>query len=80
MTRNKEESSLQFGLFSFYESATSGSRKSAAEKVNDRIEKIFRNSIVFAGNDVIITKHTSEVYQVDDSAWMSACLLIKPTR
>jgi hypothetical protein len=79
LSRNKEDSSLQFGLFTFYESATSGPRKSAIEKVNDRIEKIFRNSIGFAGNNVSITKHISEVYQDDDSARASACLLIKPT-
>jgi len=80
LTRNKEDSSLQFGLFSFYESATSGSRKSAVEKINDRIEKIFRNSIDFAGNNVSIKKYTSEVYQDADSARASACLLITPVQ
>jgi len=80
LVRNKEESSLQFGLFSFYESATSGSKKLATEKINDRIEKIFQNSIDYAGNNVTITKYISDVYQYHDAAWASACLLIKPTR
>jgi len=78
LNRKKDETTLQLGFFSFYESASDGPRKCCADKVKDRIEKIFRKSQEIGGVKVIITKHISKIHVVDDSAWASACLLIKP--
>ncbi len=69
---------MQFGAFAFYESATSGPRKTAREKVNDRIKNIFQNSKRLLGNEYDVTINTSEIYEeFKNNAWSAACILIK---
>jgi hypothetical protein len=78
LQRNSQESSLQFGAFAFYESATSGPRKTAREKVNDRIKNIFQKSKRLLGNEYDVTINTSEIYEeFKNNAWSAACILIK---
>lgn len=76
--RNKDESSLQFGIFAFYESAVDGDRKTAVEKIQDRIKTRYEKSIVVVGSSCIITKNVTNIHKVEDSAWAAVCLLIRP--
>lgn len=77
LNRKYDESSFQFGLFAFYDSATDGPRKTAVEKVTDKIQSIYSKSSNLISDNFTISLHKSKIYKVDDSAWAAACLLIK---
>ena len=76
LDRNSQESSLQFGIFAFYLSETNDEKKTATEKIEERIKKIYQNSKAIIGENFNITKKTSDNV-VDDSAWAATCLIIK---
>lgn len=77
LSRNNSKSSLQFGIFAYYESAQDGARKTATEKIKDRIETVCQNCISYAGNNFRIEKVSSSISVVDDNAWAAICLIIK---
>jgi hypothetical protein len=77
LERKTSESSLDFGVFAFYDSAFNGDRKMAKDKIKDKIEKIYENSSIIAGNGFSITKKTTKINLVEDSAWAATCFLIK---
>lgn len=77
LDRKNEESSLQFGLFAFYESADEGKRKSAHDKVTDSINKVYENSCEILGDSYEVFLHKTKIHEIDNSAWAAACLLIK---
>lgn len=75
---NTDESSFQFGIFSFYQSASDGSRKPAQQKVKDRVESIFNRTIAILGEDYKASLYTTEMRQDGiDSAWQAGVVLIK---
>ncbi len=75
---NNNISSLQFGAFAFYESASTGLRKTAKEKVSDRINNIFKRSKNILGSDFHVSKYTTEICEeLKDNAWCASCFLIK---
>ncbi len=78
LNRNGHESSLQFGVFAFYESAFSGERKSAKEKVEGRIDRIYYKVSNLFPNQFDLSLYRSDVNEeIKDNAWGSACILIK---
>lgn len=78
LNRNGHESSLQFGAFAFYESAFSGTRKSAKEKVDGKIERIFDKVNSIFPNQFDLSLHKSAIYEeIKNNAWGAACILIK---
>ncbi|MFD1007827.1 hypothetical protein [Oceanisphaera ostreae] len=78
LKKNSHESSLQFGIFAFYDSAFSGTRKSAIEKVADKIDRIFDKINSIFPNQFDLSLHKSDIHEeIKDNAWGSACILIK---
>ena len=75
---NTAKSSLQFGVFAFYESASTGSRKTAEEKVNDRISNIYKNTKEILGQTFYTNLLTSDISIETEDAWQVACILVKP--
>jgi hypothetical protein len=78
LCRKPEDSSFQFGLFAFYDSANDSPRKSATEKVADKINNIYTNSCKLIGDGFKISLTKSIIHKKNESAWAAACLLIKP--
>ncbi len=78
---NSTLSSIQFGLFAFYDSAFDGVRKTAAEKIQDKIERVKENIQEILGDNFDVLVKQSKTYQVDGDAWVAVCILIrlKPT-
>lgn len=76
LKRNNHKSTLQFGLFCFYESAQNGQRKTAQQKIKDRLRRVKNNAQTLIGTDFNLTLKKSNIYNIDDSAWCGACLLI----
>ena len=78
LERNGEESSLQFGIFAFYDSAKNGPQKTAKEKISDKIDNIYRESKKIMGNNFAITLYKTDIVEeVKDNAWGAACILAK---
>jgi len=77
LSKNKEQSSLQFGIFAFYESAEDGPIKSSREKVTDRVNKIYKNCREILDGGYEVSLKMTDIHTIDDSSWVAACLLIK---
>ncbi len=78
LLRKNGSSSLQFGIFSFYQSAADGDRKTAQQKIADRINKTYTNCLSFLGEGFQVSLHTSELNQeLENNAWQAACILMK---
>jgi hypothetical protein len=78
LSRGSGESSLQFGIFSFYASDSSGPRKSAQEKVSDYIERIFAHTKSILGDSFRAKLYTTEINEdLEDNAWQAACIAIQ---
>ena len=78
LKHNSHNSSLQFGIFAFYASDFSGSRKTAIEKTQDSIYRVFENSKEILGSSYEANLFTTTVE--DDQAsdiWQAACILVK---
>ena len=76
LNRKSENSSIQFGIFSFYDSAESG-KKSAFHKIEDKIKKVTSNSREILGGEFTVKLFKTEIFEeVKDNAWAAACLLI----
>lgn len=78
LLRKNGSSSLKFGMFSFYQSAADGERKSAEQKVTDRIQGIYNNCLSLLGEEFQVRLHTTELNQdLENNAWQAACILMK---
>lgn len=77
LKRNSTLSSIQFGLFAFYDSAFDGARKTAAEKIQDKIETVKENIREILGDNFNISVKKSKTYQVEEDAWIAVCILIR---
>ena len=78
LLRKNGSSSLQFGMFSFYQSAADGVRKSAQQKVTDKINKIYNICLSLLGEEFQVSLHTTEINQeLGNNAWQAACVLMK---
>lgn len=78
LQRNSHKSSLQFGVFAFYESASSGLRKTAEEKIVGRTNRIFENTKSMLGADFKASLYTTNIHnELEENAWLAACILIK---
>ena len=76
LNRKSENSSIQFGIFSFYDSAEIG-KKSAFHKIEDKIKKVTSNSREILGGEFTVKLFKTEIFEeVKDNAWAAACLLI----
>jgi len=76
LRRNNHESTLQFGLFCFYESASDG-RSLAIEKIQERLKKIKTNTKELLGDNFKVSLVRSDIIQNLDSAWCAACVLVR---
>ena len=78
LLRKNGSSSLQFGIFSLYQSAADGDRKTAQQKIADRINKTYTSCLSFLGEGFQVSLHTSELNQeLENNAWQAACILMK---
>lgn len=77
LKRKPEQSSLQFGLLAFCDSANNGSRKSAKEKITDKRKSIEKNTKNIVGKNFQADLKNSEIYEIADSAWCASCILIR---
>lgn len=78
LARNNSRSSLQFGIFSFYESASDG-KDSARDKVSSRVNRVFYYSKLILGQKFKATLHKSSLNEeLEGNAWQAACILIRP--
>lgn len=77
LNRKKELSSIEFAAFAFYYSDDNGQRKTAYDKVKDKIDRIYNHSLEIAGDSVSITRKTTPITLLEDGAWAATCFLIK---
>ena len=80
LKRAPQLSSIQFGLFAFYDSAYDGKIKSAKEKIQDKIDKVQKNIKCIIGDSFQIEAQTSKIHQVDESAWVAICILMRANK
>lgn len=74
---NANQSSLQFGLLGYCDSADDGKQKSAKQKINDKTRRIEKKIRDILGNEFLVSTKTSKIYQNEGSAWSAICILIK---
>jgi len=74
---NSNQSSLQFGLFGYCDSADSGKQKSASQKIIDKRLRIENRAKDILSEGFSITPVSSKIHKIEDSAWCANCLLIK---
>ena len=77
LSRNHTNSTLQFGIFAFYESAFNGIRKTATEKIEARVNKIFDNSKLILGSNFDIKLYVTDMHDESENAWQAACIFVK---
>ncbi len=76
LNRNAILSTIQFGLFAFYDSAYDGVLKTAEEKIQNKIEKIQKNVIEILGEKFRIDVKKN-IHREDKDAWAAVCILIR---
>jgi len=74
---NSGQSSLQFGLFGYCDSADTGKQKSASQKIMNKRLRIENRIKDILGEEFSITSVSSNIYKIEDSAWCASCFLIK---
>lgn len=67
----------QFGLFAFYDSAYDGARKTAVEKIQDKIKTVKGNIREILGDAFYISVKKSKIHQVNGDAWVAGCVFIR---
>ncbi|NQT26037.1 hypothetical protein HQ585_11820 [candidate division KSB1 bacterium] len=77
LKRKPDNSSLQFGLFAYCDSADTGKILSAEEKINNKRDKINFNIETILGDNFEISFKTTNLFKVDESAWQATCFLIR---
>jgi hypothetical protein len=74
---NSDQSSLQFALFCFCDSADDGVQKSAKQKIIDKKVNIKNKIINILGGNFQVSMKSTKIYEIEDSAWCASCILIK---
>ncbi|MFQ5628355.1 MAG: hypothetical protein ACE5I1_06315, partial [bacterium] len=77
LKRKQTSSSIQFGLFAFYDSAYDGARKTAVEKIQDKIKTVKGNIREILGDAFYISVKKSKIHQVNGDAWVAGCVFIR---
>ncbi len=77
LKRNSEDSSLQFGLFAFYDSADDGKRQRADEKIVGKTNRIETRVKDILGSEFSVDMNTSKMHREGNSAWRTCCILIR---
>ncbi|MCP4349091.1 MAG: hypothetical protein GY795_26725 [Desulfobacterales bacterium] len=77
LKRKSNVSSFQFGLFAFYTSSRDRQEFTAEERLEKRLQNIYEQSTELIGDDLTLTIHKKKIQVQDDSAWVSAVLLIR---
>ncbi len=81
LERKSDESSLQFGVFSFYESATEDNKKDAKQKIIDRIDKVRKKTEKILGDKFKSKLYTTKMHKESEDlkyhAWQVACIVIE---
>ena len=74
---NTNQSSLQFGLLGYCDSAYDGKQKSASQKIKDKKIRIENRIKDILGKDFQVSSESSKIYKNEESAWCAICILIK---
>jgi hypothetical protein len=77
LKRKKEFSSLEFAAFAFYYSDDNGQRKTASDKINDKIQRTYDHCLEIVGESFSISKRITPIKSVENGAWAAACFLIE---
>jgi hypothetical protein len=73
---NSEQSSLQFGLFGYCDSADDGKHKNAKQKIEDKQIRIENKIIDILGVDFRVLSESAKIHEIQESAWCATCVLI----
>lgn len=77
LQHNHLKSSLQFGIFAYYDEAVDGKRKTAQQALEEKKKRIYDHIQEILPNDFIITSPKMEVYHEKDYSWCAGCFLIR---
>jgi hypothetical protein len=77
INRNTILSTIQFGIFAFYDSAYDGKRKSAKDKIQSKLKKIEKSVKEIVGINFRVELKTFKIHQIEENAWIAACVLIR---
>lgn len=77
LNRNRDQSSLQFGLLGYYDSADDSKSKKAKQKIQDKSLGIKNKIKETLGEDFYVSTKSTKIYEDDDSAWCASCVIIK---
>jgi len=75
--RKKKDTSFQFGVVAYYTSCKDNKEFSAKERLQKRIDNIYRDAKSMIGDENQIYSYSKNVRVENDSAWVAAALLIK---
>ena len=77
LSRNPIDSTFQFGLIAYHSSTNDSKEFSAKERLSNRIDNIYRDSINVAGRKISITPYQKSIRIEKKSAWTAAALLLR---
>ena len=72
-----KDSTMQFGLSCFYDSAAKNDKKSAFEKVNTKFQKVLELAITELGEAFEVKQFTKGPFDIDGDAFGACCIFIK---
>ncbi len=78
LLKGKENNSMQFGIFAYYDSANDGNKKSAKSKLNERKKHIAEDIKSMLDNKLTLKPYSSRIKEEKESAWIAVCFVIKP--
>ncbi len=77
LKRKRNDSSFQFGIVAYYTSTIDSREFSAKERIEKRIDNIYKDASDIVGDELQITAFSKNIRVEYDSAWVAAALLIK---
>lgn len=79
ISRKKDSSTMEFGVFAFYSATKNSSSKCSHDILEQRKKIIKNNAKKIIGDQFKVTLHTSETIVDDEHAWLAGCILIEHT-
>jgi hypothetical protein len=77
LKRNSQNSTLQFGIFTFYTSTSTTSKSSAEEKIYQRLETIKKNASSLLDANYLLEMYPAKMHINPENVWCAVSLLIK---
>ena len=75
--RNAESSSFQFGAIVFYTSCLESTRNSAGDKLNARVDHLYKELKTHVSAKAITDLHKGKIHTEGDSAWCAVCITLR---